>query len=429
MEWLLRDVDVLGRGRRDLALDGERIVDPGRLGRGARSVDCAGLVALPALVDPHTHLRDPGRGDAETIASGLAAAAAGGYGAVFAMANTDPVADNAAVVEYEKDTAESLGICDLYPVGAVTKGLAGSELAELEAMAASRAAVRMFSDDGMCVWRSEVMREALERISALRGVLAQHSQDPALTAGAQLDEGELARALGRPGWPAMAESVIIARDAIMAGQLGARLHVCHISTASGVEVVRWAKAQGYQVSAEATPHHLALDSGAAASADPDYKVNPPLRGTADVVAVRRALLDGTIDVIGTDHAPHPGPAKDCDWGQAANGMLGLETALAVIADLFVRTGLMSWARLADLMSIGPARLLGIGHRHGGDLGIGRPASLCLVDPQRPWTVRPAELSSIARNTPYKGRTYHSRVVATLVRGRPTFDMDGAFAPD
>ncbi|MBE6478094.1 MAG: dihydroorotase [Propionibacteriaceae bacterium] len=428
MQLILRDVDVLGRGPRDLGIDGDTIADPDALGPGARSIDCAGLVALPALVDPHTHLRDPGKGDAETIATGLTAAAAGGFGAVFVMANTDPVADTAAVVEYERDTADGLGLCDLYPIGAVTKNLAGQELAAIEEMAASRAAVRMFSDDGMCVWRSDLMREALERISAVGGVLAQHSQDPALTVGAQLDEGELSRALGKTGWPAMAESTIIARDAIMAGYLGARLHVCHVSTASGVEVVRWAKQQGFQVTAEATPHHLSLDSGATASGDPDFKVNPPLRSTADVAAVREALLDGTIDMVGTDHAPHPETAKQCDWDRAANGMLGLETALSVVADLFVRTGRMSWAGLAEVMSTRPARLLGLDHLYGGDLSAGRPAALCLVDPQRPWQVDPAALSSIARNTPYKKRTYHSRVVATVLHGRPTFDLDNVFAP-
>ncbi|WP_316667356.1 dihydroorotase [uncultured Propionibacterium sp.] len=427
MQLILHNVDVLGHGPRDLVIDDDTIVDPGAVGPGARSLDCAGLVALPALVDPHTHLRDPGEGDAETIATGLTAAAAGGFGAVFVMANTDPVADTAAVVEYERDTAEDLGLCDLYPIGAITKNLAGQELAGIEEMAASRAAVRMFSDDGKCVSRSDLMREALERIGAVGGVLAQHSQDPALTAGAQLDEGELSRALGRTGWPAMAESTIIARDSIMAGYLGARLHVCHISTASGTEVVRWAKAQGFQVTAEATPHHLSLDSGATASGDPDFKVNPPLRSTADVAAVREALLDGTIDMVGTDHAPHPDAVKDCSWDRAANGMLGLETALSVVADLLVRTGRMSWALLADRMSTRPARLLGLDHLYGGDLSAGRPANLCLVDPQRPWTVEPARLSSIARNTPYKKRTYYSRVVATVLRGRPTFDLDGAFA--
>lgn len=273
-ELLLHNVDLLGEGLGDLFVRGERLADPAEASSQVPTVDCSGLIALPALVDPHTHLRDPGQGNAETIATGLQAAVRGGYGAVFAMPNTDPVADSAEVVEYELDTARQVGICDLYPIGAVTTGQAGQELADLEGMAASGAAVRMFSDDGHCVSRSDLMRGALERTSRLGGFVAQHAQDPLLTVGAQLDDGPLAAELGKPGWPGMAESVIIARDALMAGYLGARLHVCHVSTAAGVEVVRWAKHQDIDITAEATPHHLALTTDEVASQDPDFKVNP-----------------------------------------------------------------------------------------------------------------------------------------------------------
>lgn len=427
MDWLLHGVDVLGEGERELYLHDGQITDPARAPLGTRVVDCSGLIALPALVDPHTHLRDPGSGDAETIASGLKAAAAGGYGAVFAMPNTAPVADNARVVEYEADTAARLGGVDLHPIGAVTKGQQGHELADIAAMAGSRAHVAMFSDDGHCVARSDVMRDALRAVHDTGAVLAQHAQDPLLTVGAQMDDGELARSLGKTGWPKMAESVIIARDAIMADELGARLHVCHVSTASGVEVVRWAKSMGYPVTAEVTPHHLALDVDDAAGLDPAFKVNPPLRSPADVAAVRAAFLDGTLDMVGTDHAPHPDSAKACGWDEAANGMLGLETALAVVADLFVRDGRMSWRQLAQRMSDRPAALLGLQDRYGADLAVGRPASLCLVDPNARWQVDPQRLASVAHNTPYARRSYRTRVVASVLRGVPTFDANALFA--
>ena len=426
-ELLLHNVDLLGEGLGDLFVRGERLADPAEASSQVPTVDCSGLIALPALVDPHTHLRDPGQGNAESIATGLQAAVRGGYGAVFAMPNTDPVADSAEVVEYELDTARQVGICDLYPIGAVTTGQAGQELADLEGMAASGAAVRMFSDDGHCVSRSDLMRGALERTSRLGGFVAQHAQDPLLTVGAQLDDGPLAAELGKPGWPGMAESVIIARDALMAGYLGARLHVCHVSTAAGVEVVRWAKHQDIDITAEATPHHLALTTDEVASQDPDFKVNPPLRGPADVQAVRGAFLDGTLDMVGTDHAPHPDAAKACGWDQAANGMLGLETALAVVADLFVQSGRMTWRQLSDRMSQAPARLLGIEAEHGGHLEVGRFANICLVDPDHPWRVDPARLASIAHNTPFKERNYRTSVAATLLRGRATYDPGRHFS--
>jgi len=416
---LLAGLDVLGFGVRDLAIRDGLIVEPD--GSETR-VDCSGLVALPALVDPHTHLRDPGPGTAETIETGSLAAARGGYGAVCAMPNTVPVADTAEICEYERRRGDEVGLVDVVPIGAVTIGEEGERLADIAGMGA--VGVRMFSDDGKCVSRSDVMRDALVEIAKLGGVLAQHAQDPLLTPGAQVDAG-VAEILGLAGWPTMAESVIVARDAIMGAELGCRVHACHISTAATVAVVRWAKAQGYPITAEATPHHLMLDHSNAHTGNPAYKVNPPLRSVADVEAIREALVDGTIDVIGTDHAPHAPETKCPDWCEASMGMLGLETALAVVAELFVRTGRLTWADVADRMSYAPARLAGL-HGHGQPLEVGAPANICLVDPHRTWRTAGRNLASIAENTPYEGMEFSTRVVATLLRGKVTYDLDARF---
>jgi dihydroorotase len=416
---LLAGLDVLGFGVRDLAIRDGLIVEPD--GSETR-VDCSGLVALPALVDPHTHLRDPGPGTAETIETGSLAAARGGYGAVCAMPNTVPVADTAEICEYERRRGDEVGLVDVVPIGAVTIGEEGERLADIAGMGA--VGVRMFSDDGRCVSRSDVMRDALVEIAKLGGVLAQHAQDPLLTPGAQVDAG-VAEILGLAGWPTMAESVIVARDAIMGAELGCRVHACHISTAATVAVVRWAKAQGYPITAEATPHHLMLDHSTAHTGNPAYKVNPPLRSVADVEAIREALVDGTIDVIGTDHAPHAPETKCPDWCEASMGMLGLETALAVVAELFVRTGRLTWADVADRMSYAPARLAGL-HGHGQPLEVGAPANICLVDPHRTWRTAGRNLASIAENTPYEGMEFSTRVVATLLRGKVTYDLDARF---
>jgi len=417
---LLVGVDVLGQGVRDLAVRDGVLVEPD--GSETR-VDCTGLVALPALVDPHTHLRDPGPGTAETIESGSLAAARGGYGAVCAMPNTVPVADTAAICAYERQRGLEVGLVDVVPIGAVTVGELGEQVADIAAM--GEVGVRMFSDDGRCVSRSDVMRDALREIGRLGGVLAQHAQDPLLTVGAQVDEG-IAAELGLAGWPGMAEAVIVARDAIMGAELGCRVHACHISTAATVAVVRWAKAQGYPVTAEATPHHLMLDHTTARTGDAAFKVNPPLRSVADVEAVREALADGTIDVVGTDHAPHPRETKRGDWCEASMGMLGLETALSVVAELFVRTGRLAWTDVADRMSYAPARLAGLAD-HGRPIEVGEPASLCLVDPARTWRTAGRDLASIAENTPYEGMEFSTRVVATMLRGRVTYDLDARFA--
>ena len=416
---LLVGLDVLGQGVRDLAIRDGVLVEPD----GTEVVvDCTGLVALPALVDPHTHLRDPGPGTAETIESGSLAAARGGYGVVCAMPNTVPVADTPEICEYERRRGAEVGLVDVVPIGAVTVGENGEQVADIAGMGA--VGVRMFSDDGKCVARSDVMRDALVQVAALGGVLAQHSQDPLLTVGAQVDGG-IAATVGLPGWPTMAESVVVARDAIMGAELGCRVHACHISTAATVAVVRWAKAQGYPITAEVTPHHLILDHTTATTGDPAFKVNPPLRSAADVEAVREALADGTIDVVGTDHAPHPRETKQADWCEASMGMLGLETALAVVAEVFVTTGRLTWADVADRMSVAPARLAGL-ENHGQPLEIGAPANLCLVDPRRAWVTTGRDLASLAENTPYEGMGFSTRVVATVLRGKVTYDLDGRF---
>jgi dihydroorotase len=418
--WTLRGVRILGGDPADLHIADGTIVD-GAV-PGAQDYDAGGLIALPGFVDLHTHLREPGREDAETVETGTAAAARGGFTAVHAMANTDPVADVAGVVEQVWRLGQDAGHCDVHPVGAVTVGLAGERLAELGAMATSTARVRVFSDDGHCVADPVVMRRALEYVKAFDGVIAQHAQEPRLTDGAQMNEGVLSARLGLTGWPAVAEESIIARDALLAAHTGSRLHVCHVSTAGSVELIRWAKAKGWQVTAEVTPHHLLLTDDLATSYDPVYKVNPPLRTAADVAALRAGLADGTIDAVATDHAPHALEDKETEWAAAAFGMVGLETALSVVVEAMIDTGLLDWAGLADRMSIRPAvigRVTGQGH----GLEIGAPANVTLIDADSRWTVEPSQLIGRSRNTPYAGRTLPASVVATFLRGRPTW-LDG-----
>jgi dihydroorotase len=387
-------------------------------GAGAECFDGSGSVALPGLVDLHAHLREPGREDSETIATGSAAAALGGYTAVFAMANTDPVADTAVVVEHVYRRGREVGLIDVHPVGAVTAGLRGERLAELGAMAGSAAAVRVFSDDGVCVHDSLLMRRALEYVRGLGGVIAQHAEDPRLTAGAQAHEGEIAARLGLAGWPAAAEESIVARDCLLARDATAALHVCHVSTAGTVEVLRWAKDRGIRVSAEVTPHHLLLTDERLAGYDPVNKVNPPLRTAADTAALRAALADGIVDCVATDHAPHAAQDKDCEWSAARPGMLGLQTALSVVMATMVGPGLLDWRGVARVMSERPARIGGATEQ-GRPLAVGQPATLILVDPDATWTVRGAELASLAHNTAFEGMVLPGRVLVTLLRGEVT----------
>jgi dihydroorotase len=386
-------------------------------------VRAEGHVLLPGLVDLHTHLREPGREDAETVFSGTRAAAAGGFTAVHAMANTTPTQDTAGVVEQVYRLGQEAGWVDVHPVGAVTVGLGGEKLAELGAMADSAARVRVFSDDGKCVHDPVLMRRALEYVKAFDGVVAQHAQEPRLTEGAQMNEGVVSAQIGLTGWPAVAEESIIARDVLLAEHVGSRLHVCHLSTAGSVEIIRWAKGRGIDVTAEVTPHHLVLTDDLARDYDPVFKVNPPLRTAKDVEAVRAGLADGTIDIVATDHAPHPVEDKDCEWSSAAFGMTGLETALSVVQQTMVDTGRMTWADVARVLSENPARIGRITESQGRPIAVGEPANLTLVDPASARTIDGRSQVTASDNTPFAGMELPGRVVATFLRGRATV-LDG-----
>ncbi|MCX2184035.1 dihydroorotase [Streptomyces sp. SKN60] len=424
---LIRGAKVLGGEAQDVLIDGEIIaeVGTGLSADDAQVIEAEGQILLPGLVDLHTHLREPGREDSETVLTGTRAAASGGYTAVFAMANTHPVADTAGVVEQVYRLGKEAGYCDVQPIGAVTVGLEGKKLAELGAMHDSAAGVTVFSDDGKCVDDAVIMRRALEYVKAFGGVVAQHAQEPRLTEGAQMNEGVVSAELGLGGWPAVAEESIIARDVLLAEHVGSRVHICHLSTAGSVEIVRWAKSRGIDVTAEVTPHHLLLTDEMARTYNPVYKVNPPLRTERDVLALREALADGTIDIVATDHAPHPHEDKDCEWAAAAMGMVGLETALSVVQQTMVETGLLDWAGVADRMSVKPARI-GQAAGHGRPVSAGEPANLTLVDPAYRGVVDPADFASRSRNTPYEGRELPGRVTHTFLRGRATL-VDGKLA--
>ncbi len=385
---------------------------------GATIVDGTGLVVAPSFVDLHTHLREPGREDAETIESGSRAAALGGYGAVCAMANTTPVADSAAVVEQVFNTGRAVGLVDVFPVGALTVDLKGELLAELGAMHLSEAGVNFFSDDGRCVEDSGLMRRALEYAKAFDAIVANHAEDAGLAEGGAMNEGEVSGLLGLPGIPGEAEELVIARDLALTRLTGGRLHVPHVSTAGSVELIRAAKAQGIRVTAEVTPHHLSLTDTLVASFDPVYKVAPPLRTRADVDALREALIDGTIDCVATDHAPHAREDKEREFDKAPPGMLGLETALGVVLTELVAAGRMSLTDLVRTMSTTPARIRGL-DGHGGPIAAGAPATLVVFDPDARWIVDASRLASLSDNTPFAGRELRGKVVHTLLRGRFT----------
>lgn len=394
----------------------------------ASVVDAAGLIALPGLVDLHTHLREPGYEHSETVLTGSRAAAIGGFTTVHAMANTSPVADTAGVVEQVQALGDDAGYVTVRPVGAVTIGLGGTQLAEIGAMAQSRARVRVFSDDGKCVSDALLMRRALEYVKTFDGVVAQHAQEPRLTDGAQMNEGALSSELGLTGWPSVAEEAIIARDVLLAEHVGARLHVCHVSTAGSVEVVRWAKARGIPVTAEVTPHHLLLTEDLAVTYDARFKVNPPLRSREDVDALRAGLADGTIAAIATDHAPHPIEAKESAWSEASFGMVGLESALSVVQAALIDTGVLGWVDVARLLSSAPAA---IGRVAGYDRGIvvGAPAELTLVDPSASREFGTDDLRGRSVNSPYLGMTLPGRVMMTVHYGYPTVIDGELVAPD
>lgn len=420
MATVIKGAALLGGGRADVLIQDGLIAEVGAGLSADETIDADGLILLPGLVDLHTHLREPGREDAETILTGSRAAAVGGFTAVLAMANTNPVTDTAEAAERVLDLGREAGLVDVQPIGAVTKGLAGEELAELGLMARSRAKVRVFSDDGKCVHDARVMRRALEYVKAFGGVISQHSQDPALAGPAACcHEGPLSGELGLPGWPGVAEEVIVARDVMLARHTGSRVHVAHVSTAGSVEVLRWAKAQGIDVTAEVTPHHLLLTTDLLTGYDPTFKVNPPLRPAEDVEALRAALADGTIDAVATDHAPHARHDKEHAFIDAAFGMLGLETALSVVSTVMVSSGLLDWAGVARVMSQNPARIAGLSG-HGQQLVVGAPANLTLVDPAAKVTVNRDDSVSLSRNNPWHGRELTGAVRATFLRGQSTF---------
>lgn len=385
-------------------------------GKQTDGIDATGKLLLPGLVDLHTHLREPGREDSETVLTGSQAAVAGGYTAISSMANTNPVADTAGVVEQIYRLGKEAGLCDVNPIGAVTKGLNGEQLAELGAMADSIAGVRIFSDDGKCVSDPLIMRRALEYVKTFNGIIAQHAQEPRLTINAQMNEGSVSARIGLPGWPAIAEEAIIARDILLAEHVQSRLHICHLTTAGGVELVRWAKQRGIQVTAEVTPHHLLLTDDLVENYDPIYKVNPPLRTQKDVMALREGLAEGIIDIVATDHAPHPAEDKDCEWQAAAFGMVGLETAFSVVVKTMIESKLMSWTDLVDRMSVKPAQIADY-KQQGQTIAENKPANLILVDTNGSWQVDRKNLKSKSKNTPFDGMNLPSVITDVIYNGK------------
>ncbi|MER6046555.1 dihydroorotase [Streptomyces sp. NPDC001793] len=408
-----------------------RIAD-GRIAEIGHGIDAAdadeldrhGLIALPGFVDLHARLGEPDDEEAETLESGSAAAALGGYTAVFAMADGDPVADNPAVVCRTWQRGQSIGLVDVHPVGAVTHGLRGEALAEISAMARSDAGVRVFSDGGRCVADPLLMRRALEYATSLDVVIVQRPEEHRLTEGAQAHEGANAARLGLSGWPAAAEEVIVARDALLAEQVGAGVHFSQVSAAGTTRLLHWAKHQGIRVTAEVSPHHLLLTDDCVGGYDPVFKVNPPLRSAVDVHELRHALAQGVVDCVATGHSPCPPGAKEREWTQARAGALGLQTALSVVVKAMVHTGHLDWRGVARVMSERPARIAGLAD-HGRPIAVGEPANLALVDGDAQWTVQAGELESPGANSPYVGMTLPATLRTTFLRGRITADAGRA----
>ena len=416
--YLIKNAQLASGDVVDIEVQDQKIVAVGQSPASSGEViDASGLIAISGLVDLHTHLREPGFEGSETILTGSRAAAKGGFTAVHAMANTAPVADNAAVVEQVYTLGKKAGYVQVQPIGAVTVNLEGNQLSDMGKMNKSSAEVSVFSDDGKCVSDSLVMRRALEYVKSFNGVIAQHAQDPALTVNAQMNEGELSLKLGLTGWPQVAEQAIIARDVLLAEEVDSRLHVCHVSTAGSVDIIRWAKARGIKVTAEVTPHHLLLTEELAKDYNPIYKVNPPLRTQRDVEALRQAVADGTIDIIATDHAPHPNDSKDCEWGEAAFGMLGLETAASIAQTTLIETGLIDWNRFQEVLSTNPARIGSLTDQ-GQPIAVGAFANLVLIDPKAKQIIA-KDSESKSSNNPYEGMELDGLVKHTIYKGTLT----------
>jgi len=416
IEGVIKNALLLEGKKVDIEIKNETISNISSSISGEVIFDAKGNLLIPGLVDLHTHLREPGREDSETVATGSLAAVRGGFTAVSPMANTFPVADTAGVVEQVFALGKEVQLCDVFPIGAVTEGLKGERLSEIVAMHNSNANVKIFSDDGKCVFDPLLMRRALEYVKTFDGIIAQHAQDPRLTVNAQMNEGVVSSKLGLTGWPAVAEEAIIARDILLAEHVGSRLHICHLTTAGGVELVRFAKSRGIKVTAEVTPHHLLLTEDLINGYDPVYKVNPPLRTEVDVLALRAGLADGTIDIVATDHAPHPSEDRDCEWQAAAFGMLGLETALSVVAKAMIESKLMDWAGLVKVMSENPAKIAGY-KNHGNEIKVGSRANLAVIDTKATWKVDRNRLASKSKNTPFEGMELPAKVLATIFDGR------------
>ncbi len=405
----------------DLLIEAETIAAIGPVGSITAPdavFDASGLRIFSGFVDLHTHLRQPGFEASETVLTGSSSAAAGGYTAVLAMANTLPVTDNPMVAKMVRELGEKAGLVQVQPVGAVTLGLEGKTLADIAGMNRD-AGVRVFSDDGNCVSDPDLMRAALEAVAKFDGVIAQHAQDPEQTLGAQMNAGALATELGLQGWPVSAEAEIIARDIELAAATGGRLHICHLTSEAAVEAVRAGKKRGVDITAEVAPHHLMLTEELVRSYDPVYKVNPPLRRDSDVNALRAALIDGTIDALGTDHAPHSSEKKDCEWQHAAFGMVGLEHAASVLQQVLIESGESDWQRFEAVIASAPARIAGLANQ--GSLAVGATANVTLYNPVARRVIRP-ETASLSTNNPFARRELPGAVVAVWYRGRQTVAM-------